>query len=51
MSSAVPTNPSTSPTMNHRGEVTNCLSIHQPISAGIPIIHGIASASPTVPTA
>jgi len=51
LSSAVVNNPKTSPIINHRGVVAYFSSSHQPISVGTPIIHGIASASPTVPIA
>lgn len=48
MSSAVVSNPRHNPTINQSGVVANFLSTHQPTRAGTPIIHGIASASPTV---
>src|ERR1700687_3988719 len=51
MSRAVVKRPSTRPTIKHQGEDANFLSSHHPSSAGTPIIHGIASASPTFPTA
>ena len=48
MFNAVLRSPATSPTINQTGAVAYLLSIHQPISAGTPIIHGIESARPTV---
>jgi len=51
MSSAVLNNPTTNPTISQSGAVAYFLSSHQPITAGTPIIHGIASARPMVPIA